>query len=101
MSKQFDRPHFGKVPLTTTVQAIYCMGIISFSETHINYIVTTDPNAPINVPPEGGSEIPIGNKKLLKTQLDSLPISKYLVSKILLCAIICVIKSHLELPEKD
>ena len=36
-SKQFDRPHFGKGLLATTVQAINYMGIISFSETHINY----------------------------------------------------------------
>ena len=51
-------------------------------------------------PPEGGSGKPIGNKTLLKTWLDFLPISKYLVSKILWWAIIFVMKSHLELPEK-
>ena len=52
-------------------------------------------------PPEGGSGIPMGNKTLLKTWLDFLPISKYLVSEILWWAIIFVIKSHLELPEKE
>ena len=42
----------------------------------------------------------MGSNTLLKTRLDFLPISKYLVSKILWWAIIFVIKSHLELPEK-
>ena len=42
----------------------------------------------------------MGSKTLLKTRLDFLPISKYLVSKILWRAIIFVIKSHSERQEK-
>ena len=102
MSKQFDRPHFGKGLLTTTVQAINWMGRISFNETHINYKFESRliPMHLLMFPPEGGSGIPMGNKTLLKTWVDSLPISKYLVSKIRWWAIIFVIKSNLELPEK-
>ena len=45
---------FWKGELTTTVQTIICMGIISFSETHINYKIESrlNPNAPINVSPQ-------------------------------------------------
>ena len=80
------------------------MGIIYFSVTHINYKIESR-LIPMHCdllifPPEGGSGKPIGNKTLLKTRLDFLPISKYLVSKIFWWAIIFVMKSHLELPEK-
>ena len=92
--------------LTTTVQAINSLGIIYFSVTHINYKIESR-LIPMHCellipppPPEGGSGKPMGSKTLLKTRLDFLPISKYLVSKILWRAIIFVIKSHLERPEK-
>ena len=88
--------HILQWELTTTVQAInnYCMGIISFSETHINYKIELR-LIPMHrlmypPPPERGSWIPMGNATLLKTRLDSLPISKYLVSKILWWVIIFV-----------
>ena len=42
----------------------------------------------------------MGNKTLLKTRFDSLPLSKYMVSKLSWWAIKFVIKSRLELPEK-
>ena len=85
-------------------QAINSMGIIHFSVTHINYKIESR-LIPMHCellifPPEGGSGKPMGSKTLLKTWLDFLPISKYLVSKILWRAIIFVIKSHSERPEK-
>ena len=55
MSKQFARPHFGKGLLATTVQAINCMGMISFRETHINYKIDSRliPKHLLMFPPRG------------------------------------------------
>ena len=77
------------------------MGIISFSETHINYKLVPMHLLMPPPPPERGSGIHMGNKTLLKTRFDYLPIIKYLVSKFPLGDIKFVITSHLELPEKS
>ena len=85
MSKQFNRPNFGK---GNSLQAINCMGIISFSETHINYKIESRliQMQLLMFPPRGRQ----WGIRHLKTRLDSQPISKCLVSNILWWVILFV-----------
>ena len=102
MSKQFARPHFGKGLLATTVQAINCMGMISFRETHINYKIESRliPKHLLMFPPRGRQGDTHGEKDTIEN-LVGFPTHKQIFGvQNSFGAIIFVIKPNLKLPEK-